>query len=201
MQKINDILNESLKDKIETIAPNYKKGMLSEETIDRIIEKVAQDIGTTKSDALAGTIILFLKGAASNGTPSTMSVELRNGKTLAKRNIAGAYLSETGNDYLRRLAEGLAIQIGTFAETHGLNGELVQRINTTLKAETGEVLNPKEAAWCSSFSQHLTDLSARSSERLVKLLAEDYKKRFETKKREKNIKKEFTKSNKNKNKK
>ena len=102
------------------------------------------------------------------------------------RLLNSLYMVETGNQHLRRLAEALAIEIGQFAQAYELNGELAQRINTSLKAETGENLNPVEAAWCSSFSQHLPDLAQRSSERLVKLLAEDYKKRFESRKKEKN---------------
>lgn len=81
--------------------------------------------------------------------------------------------------YIRRLAEALAIQIGEFAEKNGLKGELSQRIEIKLRAETGETLTEKEKAWCSSFSQIIPNLSERSSERLVKLLAVDYNKRFE----------------------
>lgn len=188
MNEINELLKETLKDKLENIAPNYRKGLLSVESINRIIEKIASDIGVSKSDALAGIILLFLKGAASSGTPATMSVDLRNGKTMAKKNIQGAYMVETGNQHLRRLAEALAVEIGQFAQSNELNGELAQRINTSLKADTGENLTQIESAWCSSFSQHLPDLAQRSSERLVKLLAEDYKKRFESRKKEKSNK-------------
>lgn len=177
-------LTESIKlEKFEDIAPNYKKGALSSEDIDTIIDKVAADIGSTREEALIGIMLLMLRGAASGGTPQNLSVELRNGKTMAKRNIMGAYVSVTGNNYIRRLAESLATSIGVFAEHFGLQGELAQRINTLLKAETGETLSAKEIAWCSSFSQNIPDLASRSTERLVKLLAEDYKRRFDNKKK------------------
>lgn len=183
MQNINKLTKEIFKEDLDQIAPNFKKGALSIEEIDKILEKVASDINVDKRDALVGTMLLMLKGAASSGTPQTLSVDLRNGKTIAKKNISAAYLSVTGNSYMRRLAEGLSVQIGEFAENFGLAGELSQRINTVLKAETGEVLNAKEMAWCSSFSQNIPDLAQRSSERLVRMLAEDYKKRFENKKK------------------
>lgn len=168
---------------LEEIAPNYKKGILNQEEIDRIIYRIASDIGVSEGIALAGTILLMLKGAASSGTPQTMSVDLVGGKTLAKKNITGAYVTVTGNSFIRRLAESLAIQIGEFAERHGLEGELSQRIGTVLKAETGELLTYKEKAWCSSFSQNIPDLPQRSSERLAKLLAADYRRRFEGKRK------------------
>lgn len=179
-------LTKNLKeDKFEEISPNYKKGALSTNEITEIINKIATELNISEKDAMGGTMLLMLKGAASGGTPQSLSVELKNGKTIAKRNISGAYMIVTGNNYLRRLAEGLAIHIGEFAEHFGLQGELAQRINTLLKAETGETLSAKEMAWCSSFSQNIPDLASRSSERLVKLLAEDYKKRFDTKKKTK----------------
>lgn len=186
MKTFRELNSEILKEKsFDEIAPNFKRGALSTEEINKIIEKIALDIDVPEKDALIGIYLLMLKGAASSGTPQTLSVELKGGKVLAKKNVTGAYLSVTGNNYVRRLAEGLAVSIGEFAEAFGLEGELSQRINTALKAETGEILSAKEIAWCSSFSQNVPDLAKRSSERLVKLLAEDYKKRFDTKKKQK----------------
>lgn len=197
---INDLMKNIKQNNksIETLAPNYKKSILGSEETNMIIKKIATDLDITEEEALAGTMLLLLKGASSDGTPQNLSVELKNGKTLAKRNVQGAYLTVTGNNYLRRLAESLAIQIGEFAEHFGLNGELTQRINTSLKAESGEVLSPKETAWCSSFSQNIPDLATRSSERLVRLLAEDYKKRFEGKKKYKTSENKTNKTNKRK---
>lgn len=185
---LNTVIND-MNINLEEIAPNYKKGVLSKTDKERIIEKIALEVGIPLSDALAGTILLFLKGAASSGTPSTLSIDLRGGKTIAKKNIQASYMAVTGNTFIRRLAEALAIEIGEFAFKYGLSGELSTRINTILKSESGERLTPEESAWCSSFSQEIPDLAQRSSERLVKLLAEDYKKRFENKKR---TKKEIT---------
>lgn len=197
MNTIKNIMKDLKTSDLQTIAPDFKKGVITDEEAEKIIEQTANSIGTTKGNALTGTICLFLKGAASNGTPQNLEVLLGDGKTLAKRNLLGAYVSVCGNQYLRRLAEKLAIDIAEFAEMHGLNGELAPRINTILKAETGEILTTKEAAWCSSFSQNVPDLANRSSERLVRLLAEDYRKRFENKSK----KKDKEKSNKKKSKK
>jgi hypothetical protein len=190
MKSIKDIIKTLKTSDLQTIAPDFKKGVITDEQTELIIENIANSIGTTKENALTGTICIFLKGGASNGTPQNLEVVLRDGKILAKRNVLGAYVSVCGNQYLRRLAEKLAIEIGEFAEAHGLNGELAPRINTILKADTGEILTPKEAAWCSSFSQNIPDLATRSSERVVKLLAEDYKKRFENKSKKKENAKE-----------
>lgn len=183
MNNLDKLTSEILNSNLEELAPDYKKGVLSEEEIEQIINDVAEKLGIPKSDALAGTMLLMLKGAASSGTPQTLNVQLRDGKIIAKKNIVSAYLDVTGNTFLRRLAEGLAIKIGEFAEKFGLAGELAQRINTVVKAEGGEALTKKEEAWCSSFSQNIPDLAQRSSDRLVRLLAEDYKKRFENKKK------------------
>lgn len=191
---INNLAEQLKNEDLNTIAPNFRKGFLTSQEIDAIIKRIAREIAIPEKEALAGIMLLMLKGAASSGTPQTLSIDLRDGKTLTKKNITAAYLTETGNSYLRRLAEGLATQIGEFAEHFGLQGELSQRINTMLKAETGETLTPKEVAWCSSFSQNVPDLANRSSERLVKLLAEDYKRRFENKK--KSVKEPYNNNNK-----
>jgi hypothetical protein len=84
----------------------------------------------------------------------------------------------TGNKYLRRMAEAMAVQISQYAEKNGLYGDLGKRIQTRLRAATGESLTPKELAWCSSFCQDLPDLATFASERVAKLLAEDYDSRF-----------------------
>lgn len=140
---------------------------------------IANNIGMTKRDAVAGTMLLMLEGCASRNTPINLEVILPDGKVLSKKNVMGAYLAVTGNTYIRRLAESLAVTTSEFAEFFELKGELVQRINNLLRAKSGETLTKKEAAWCSSFSQNIPDLADRSSERLVKLLAEDYQKRFQ----------------------
>jgi hypothetical protein len=180
---VKELTANLIAEELEEIAPNYKRGVISNEEINKIMEKVATDIGVEKKDAIIGTMLLFLKGAASSGTPQTLAVDLRNGKTIAKKNVTGAYISVTGNNFVRRLAESMAVEIGEFAEKCNLTGELAQRINTILKAETGEILSTKESAWCSSFSQNIPDLATRSSDRVVRLLANDYKKRFENKKK------------------
>lgn len=201
MININELTSKIKQEKLDSIAPNYRKGILSNEDIGKIIVKIALDLNISNEEALTGVMLLMLKGAASSGTPQSLSVELKNGISISKKNISSAYMLVTGNNYIRRLAESLATHIGDFAETFGLSGELSQRINTALKAENGESLTIKEMAWCSSFSQNVPDLADRSSDRLVKLLAEDYKKRFDNKKKSKDnviIKGKNNKNNKSK---
>ena len=180
---LNEILNEIKKEDFNVIAPSFKKEILTNEEINKILEIISENLGIEKQESLIGIILLLLKGAANNGAPLNMSIDLKKGKSVTKQDLIKAYLKVTGNKYLRRLAESLAINIGEFAEHFCLSGELAQRINTTLKSQTGETLSLKEMAWCSSFSQNIPDLGKRSSERLVKLLAEDYKQRFEYKKK------------------
>lgn len=90
-----------------------------------------------------------------------------------------AYSLATGNQFIRRLAEKLAIPIGFFAEKNGLRGELAQRIERGHRAVNGENLSPKELAWCSSFSQCIPNLPELASERVQQLLSKDYNERFQ----------------------
>lgn len=81
----------------------------------------------------------------------------------------------------------MAKEIGEYAQSNGLEGDLAKRIQRLLRTKTGESLTPKELAWCNSFCQNLPDLNELASERVVKLLAEDYENRFMTsKKRQEN---------------
>lgn len=199
MTKINkenttDIFEETLNMNVMEMAPKYLKDTIPQKDIDKIIDLIAKDLNITPSIALMGIILLFLKGAANAGAPLSLSIELANGITIQKKNLLAAYKYVTDNEYLRRLAETLAVKIGTFAEKQNLRGELANSIDLILKAQDGGTLTQKEAAWCSSFSQSIPNLSELSSERLTKLLAEDYNKRF-SKKTPKNTNEKFSKEN------
>lgn len=162
---------------VDSIAPEFKRTNLSQDQVTKVIDYLASNFLLKREQVLVGIILLFLKGAANNSTPITLSVEI-DGKEISKRDLQNAYGLVTSNAYLRRLAEALAVEIGTYAELNGLKGELAQRVETSLRAEKGETLSSKELAWCSSFSQQLPDLAQRASDRLCILLAADYSKRF-----------------------
>jgi len=185
---LNEIIKATMNKRVEDVAPNFRrKNVLTEEQIEKIIRTISINLEIDPEKVLIGIILLFLQGAASAAAPVTMSVELGNGKFIEKRNIVNAYNVVTGHIFIRRIAETLALQIGNFAYQNKLAGELGYRINNKLKADTGESLNEKEMAFCSSFSQVIPDLSDITSERLAKLLAADYQRRFENKKKQTKI--------------
>lgn len=178
------ITTDALATPVEQVSPDFKKSSITDNQIEKIVQTLATNFNAQPKDVVVALILLFLKGAASDGTPPTLSVEVTN-KTFTKRDLISSYQLVTGNNYIRRLAEAMASTIGTYAEANGLRGELATRIETQYRGETGETLSHKELAWCSSFSQSLPDLTERSSERLVKLLAADYNKRFSANKKKK----------------
>lgn len=182
--KLDNLVQRSLNENLDNVAPNFrKKNTLSDDQIERIIKTISINLGIPPEKVLIGIYLLFLQGAASAGAPATMVVELGDGKCIEKRNLTSACSLVTGNAYIRRIAETLAIQIGDFAQKNKLAGELAYRINNKVKAETGNNLSEKEMAYCSSFSQAIPNLAEITSERLSKLLAEDYQRRFENKKK------------------
>lgn len=181
---LREIIKKSLETKVEEVAPSFKKkNTLSNDQIEKIIQTISFNLNIEPEKVLIGIYLLFLQGAASAGAPLTMSVDLGNGKYIEKKNIVNACNLVTEHTYIRRIAETLAKEIGDFAYKNKLVGELAYRVNNKFKAETGNNLNDLEMAYCSSFSQVIPDLSEIASDRLAKLLAEDYQKRFEFKKK------------------
>jgi len=179
------MLKEALEIKVDDIAPNYRKKLkMSDEQVQKIIESIKTSLGINDSQrVLVGMMLLFLQGAASEGTPANLSVQVGD-KTIEKRNIITACEFIEGHKFIRRIAEALAPAIGEFAYNNKLSGEFAQRINNKLKADSGETLTEREMAYCSSFSQTIPNLEELTSPRLVKLLAEDYSRRFDNKKKE-----------------
>lgn len=173
--------DEAMQLPVDQYSPDFKKGAITQDQLNKVFEVLSSTFGIPKPLAVVAVILLFLKGAAS-GTPPTLSVTVGNAYDIAKRDLLNAYTLVTNNKFLRRMAEAMALQIGQYAEKNGLRGELAQKIETAHKAETGEGLTAKELAWCSSFNQHLDNLPQLSSERVAKLLAADYTKRFEKRK-------------------
>lgn len=185
---MNISFEESLKisqvTKVEDVAPNFrKKNNISNEHLEKIVQTIGINLEISTERVLAGMFCLFLQGASSAGAPLTMSVDLGNGKCMEKRNIVNACVAIVGHPFIRRIAETLAYEIGTFAFNNKLYGELANRINNKLKAESGENLTELEMAFCSSFSQSIVNLAEVTSERLSRKLTEDYLNRFENKKK------------------
>jgi len=172
-------LDGALKDtaSIDISRTDFKKVSVSKTDIAKIIQMISQTFNLERSMTIVAIILLFLRGAASNGTPGSLSVEV-DGVEISKRDLMYAYEMVTRDLHLRRLAEAMAPTIGVYAEKMRLRGELAQRINTNILAKGELPLDMKEAAWCSSFSQGMPDLEQKSSPRLVALLAEDYNTRF-----------------------
>jgi hypothetical protein len=182
---LSDIYLKTLElNKVEEVAPNFReKNKISDEDIEKIVGSISYSLNITKDQAMIGMMLLFLQGAASAGAPPTMHVDLMGGKCIEKRNIINACNSIVGHSFIRRIAESMAVKIGNFALKHGLKGELANRISNRCNKEGGGSLNDKEIAYCSSFSQAIPNLGTLVSERLVKLLAEDYSYRFEGKRK------------------
>lgn len=189
---LKNLLESSTSLKVDDMAPNFrKKNVITNEQLEKIIKTLSLNLTISDQQALIGMMLLFLNGAASQGAPASMSIDLGEGKVMEKRNIVNACSVATGHQFIRRIAETLAKIIGEFAYNNRLKGELAYRINNRLKAESGECLNEKEMAFCSSFSQVIPDLAEITSERLTRLLAEDYHKRFDTQKIKKETKNEY----------
>jgi hypothetical protein len=184
MNNLNDLLNEVKAEKLEQISPSFRQNAVSEEQIKRIIKSLNTKYTSLEEKyILVAIILLFLKGVSSNNTPETLAVEVK-GVTITKRDLKIAIQQILNHGYIRRVAESIAVQIGTYAELNGLDGELAKRIdkiiaeNNYVKGTNELPLTTKERAWCSSFSQGLSNLEQYTTERVVKYLAIDYNERF-----------------------
>jgi len=178
---IPNFAKEAMQESLSNVSPEALQAKVTEEQISKIVGNLANTFGIEAKHAYIAIILLFLKGAASSSTPLTLSVTVV-GKEITKRDLVNSYSLVAKNNYLRRLAEAMAEMIGQFAQKNGLNGELAKRIEGTVRAAGEPSLTTKEKAWCSSFSQAVDNLDELSgSERLSKLLHQDYDKRFSKK--------------------
>lgn len=170
---------------IAEIAPSLSsQTKLSVPEVKAILSRLGNMVGLTPNRAFAAVALLFLKGAASTGAPSTMSVDVADPDgtdvTVTKDDLLFCYKAITKNGFLRRLAETLSVEISQFAQDFGLSGELSAKIEARLLSENKEALSATERAWCSSFCQNIVDLNKRAkSERLAALLSRDYLERFQ----------------------
>lgn len=188
------LTEQTMKVKVSEIAPlEMRANTLTITEINNIIDTLAINHGIEKVSAFCAIILLFLKGAANNGAPNTMSVDVVDSisgpTTISKYDIKYAYQRVTHNEFIRRLAESLAMEIGKYAEKNFLSGDIASKIDSRIMASKEESeripLSARERAWASSFSQRLPNLSDLSSSRLPQLLAADYNERFSKKSKEK----------------
>lgn len=183
-ETITDIFNDLKKENLETMVPDFRKNNISQENVQQVLENLGtKHKSLDKKYILVAVMLLFLKGAATRSTPGTMGIEV-NGVTITKQDLENSTNTILGHKFIRRIAEALAVEIGTYAELNSLDGELAGKIDKLIienNCKTGnneEPLTTKERAWCSSFSQGARNLKELSSERVVKWLNIDYNERF-----------------------
>jgi hypothetical protein len=97
---------------------------------------------------------------------------------VTKRDLAYYYQQATGNTFLHRLAEHLSTNISQYAEKNNIDGDLATRLNNYVLTKKESPLTPKERAWASSFNQKNPEL-ANVSERMLGIMAQDFKERFD----------------------
>lgn len=180
---IKDIVYAATQAPLGEMAVNDTKNIATDEEIKIFIRKVADSFGIPEKTAFTGTALLLLKGAANKGAPPTMSVDLLSPEgtpiSLTKYDLQCACQVACKNKFLRRIAKGLAKEIGYFAEKNKLNGDLAIKLNNNLVAAGEPPLTTKEKAWASSFCQNLANLESLSGgNRVPTLLAQDYQERF-----------------------
>lgn len=185
-ENISDLLSQAISIDLDQAVPNLRQYPVSTDQIFNIIDILHIKLNKpNKAYILVGMILLFLKGAATKSTPSTLKIEVF-GMTITKSDLETAVSTATGNKYVRRVAEKMAVTIGKYAEEKFLEGELAARINLLINEnnrknsfnEQEPLLTAKEKAWCSSFSTSIPNLNEYASDRLVKWLAHDYNLRF-----------------------
>lgn len=181
--ELEQLLTEANKTPIAKISPQEtKQEWHTPSEIQNIINQLADTMGLDTHTAFIAIALLFLKGAANKGTPTTMSVavmESSNQTEVSKSDLIYVYRKNFKNIHIRRLAESMAVLISRYAEAQGLSGDLAKKINISLLKKKEATLTRKEAAWCSSFCQSNPKVE-EVSERLAGLLSEDYLTRFQT---------------------
>ena len=177
------ILDQATSVPLDQLAVSETNSVASPEEIKGFVTKVAESFGVSDSSAFAGICLLFLKGAANKGAPPTMGVDIKTEEgqatQLTKYDLMVACQAVCKNRFIRRLAKGMAKEIGYFAEKRNLNGDLAIKLNNELVAQGEPPLTGKEKAWASSFSQIIPNLEEFvGGPRVPTLLAQDYSKRF-----------------------
>jgi hypothetical protein len=186
-EQIKQDLEKAISLNTRDCAPQeINNGALTEGQAHNIATHLGKANGLDTHLAYIAIFLLILKGAANSGTPESLEITIldheRNPVTIKKYDLMYSYYSITGNKFIRRLAEQLAIPIGMYAEKNGLSGDICEKINNkTMRNMDPTLRYPltlKERAWASSFSQKIPGLEKLASERLPLLLALDYGERF-----------------------
>lgn len=73
---------EVMKLSVDSVAPDFKRTNLSEDQVTKVIDYLASNFELEREQVLVGIILLFLKGAANNSTPITLSVDI-GGKEIS----------------------------------------------------------------------------------------------------------------------
>jgi hypothetical protein len=183
-------LTEEIKNKdLREVAPTVGAPPIDEETVTRVVKRLAHKCFLSPINALASICLLCLKGAASKSAPDKMFVEIvaLDGQLtkVFKGDLMKVLFDTTGNRFIRRLAETLAVTICTFAERNKLSGDLAFTFEIEEVSDGRPPLTDKEKAWSNSFCQHVSDLENLASPRVKALLGLDYQKRFSVSKKKK----------------
>jgi len=187
-------------DKTESGILNISEQLvIVEETNSAITEedgkKFFQQLGKIKNcsstDASIGFALLSLKGATNANAPEKMTTTFKNSQgistTITKGDLIYACQNSLGHKFLRKIAEKYATQISKFATKNRLDGDLAIRLNNIAKLEDMHPLDTTERAWANSFNQGNKECDSEFP-RVSKLLAMDYKMRFEKNKNNKSKK-------------
>lgn len=179
---------------LERMASGINKDAVSKEQCNAFLESLAKTFGIPEPNAFVAISLLFLKGAVNASAPERMGVDIitEDGSTITitKYDLIYACNQVCKHKYLRRIAEALALPIGSFAEKKGLNGDLAIGLNNNLVAKGEAPLTTKEKAWANSFCQNMPNLEQVAGDRIPSLLAEDFNRRFSKKAAPKSQKKE-----------
>ena len=89
-----------------------------------ILDKFAGYYGISNFLGLIAIILLISRGAANENTPLTFELIIQDKMgtktTVYKKDLLDAYYTETGNKYLRRLAETIYEDIAIYLEKFNL---------------------------------------------------------------------------------
>lgn len=144
--------------------------------------KGAYNFQIEEKNALRARIWLFLKGAANNTTPLTLTLSVEvSGRAISTRDLSNIYGLVTSNAYLRRLAG-----VSRYRNRHLCQKKWSERRSCSKDRDLsprGKGLNPFRAEKlpdAATFPNKFL-ISQRASGRLSTLLAADYTKRLSAK--------------------
>lgn len=180
-EPLDSVLNSAMQVQLASVAPNVNQTEISKENVYAILNRLCTLYGVNETTAFVAMALLFLKGAANKGAPTSMSVQVTaiDGQLVevTKQDVMQCYSAVAKNNFVRRLAETLSTEICRFAEAKGLKGDLHLAANNYYVAKGEAPLNAKERAWANSFCQ-TNELIETEAPRIAKFLAQNYFDRF-----------------------